>query len=246
MQTTASRKSGAAATAVEVLDDEQVRRRRADVERMRRWQLERLQINLRPEVVDLVVRDALDAAWPALRAIWAWEKKLRTGGRRALVLTGPCRTGKTTAAAWLAARARSSCEWVPAVDLAGRVEPWREDLARGVPPLDLGTEREPVYRDQTGAAVSPYAAGAVHRSGDHAVVPCTPLIIVDDLGTESNDARFARALYRLLEDRMRHGLLVITGNGLDELEERYGDRIAGRLEEIADLATVPARASRRA
>ena len=59
----------------------------------------------------------------------------------------------------------------------------------------------------------------------------TDLLIIDDLGTEMLSNFAQSALYNLINTRLAAGrpTVVSTNLGEDELQARYGDRIASRL-----------------
>lgn len=62
------------------------------------------------------------------------------------------------------------------------------------------------------------------------------LVVLDDLGAERSDPRHDDALLTLIEDRTKAGLLIVTGNLLStQIRERYGNRVASRLNKIAKV-----------
>lgn len=63
------------------------------------------------------------------------------------------------------------------------------------------------------------------------------VVVLDDLGTEQ-DTRFPAALFQLVNDRQRHGLLtILTGNlTREQLRERYDARVIERLNHCGRVA----------
>jgi DNA replication protein DnaC len=62
-----------------------------------------------------------------------------------------------------------------------------------------------------------------------------PLIVLDDLGAEQDDARFGQALFALVNCRNASDrrTLITTNLTIPQIRPRYGDRIADRLNAMA-------------
>lgn len=67
-----------------------------------------------------------------------------------------------------------------------------------------------------------------------------PLIVLDDLGTESkSDGRFAEAFFELIDQRQAEGKTMITSNlTRDGLRERYDARVLDRIEHQGRIVEV--------
>lgn len=120
-------------------------RRAAELLDARRERFRGYGLHLPAQCLQALADDRLRATEP-LRVVRAWSKS-NAGGL--LVLCGPPGCGKSVAAAF--ALWHVPGEFIPARELAGRVDPWRSDLERGVRRLaldspglvvvdDLGTE----------------------------------------------------------------------------------------------------------
>jgi DNA replication protein DnaC len=124
--------------------------RKASERERRETQLERVRAHLTDSGYRALVNGERLRATDALRVVKRWCDKLPEK-HRFLVLTGGTGCGKTFAAAYAMAIAKSRVEYVRASHLADRHDPYGWDRDRGVVPLrmsaplmvvdDVGTER---------------------------------------------------------------------------------------------------------
>jgi DNA replication protein DnaC len=114
-----------------------------------------------------------------------------------------------------AAPSEAIAEWLHGI---GRTRPPSRGFAMW-PASKLPQLWEP-WRDEVEAGAEP-----ADRS--------TPYIVLDDLGTERESARFHEALGQFVEHRMLGGKTVITTNLVRaDIRARYGDRIADRINHV--------------
>lgn len=145
---------------------------------------------------------------------------------RFLVLMGGIGTGKTLAAieACVLEHRKHVERWCNAVSRL-------EDPGNAPPPPALRKSRRAEWclASSVSRRVEPWKqdldAGAV------ALRLKAPVLVVDDLGTERKDDRFASAFGELVETRQGGSLRTVITTNLprSEIRDRYGDRIADRL-----------------
>lgn len=150
-----------------------------------------------------VIAAALSETLEDTPAIMAVREFIDTGTRPFLVLSGGVGLGKTVAAVRALLTGRS--EYVHAVDIARRYEPWSAD--KDVDRIDFAAQRMVI--DDLGT----------ERGDDPRFMEAFGQIV---------DQRIGPKLYR--DGTMERRMTIITTN-LRTLRERYGERTASRLAE---------------
>lgn len=152
--------------------------------------------------IPLLYREATLPAIPAGAMAAKWLHQYRNGVRNPLAILGPTGTGKT----WVAlALARSLL-----------VEDSTPVMFITAP--DLLAELRP--------------SGVIEHAGlELAQFKTTPILVIDDLGTEKLTTWGEEQFYRLANARAadRLPMIVTSNNTGPELRARYGDRIIGRM-----------------
>lgn len=180
------------------------RERAAAARRLAEDALEPLAGRIRPQMYAAILLGHPLKQTRALSAVRGW---LRDRDAPAyLILSGNTRVGKTVACAWALSR-HTSGEYCHAQEMAERVAPWRDELARGVKAAKLGAELL-VLDDLGTETVTDRSAESLYR------------LLDGRQGFVKRRGRFARAR-----------TIITTNLSRNDLLEHVDARVARRLLE---------------
>lgn len=160
-------------------------------------------------IVEGLEAASFDATRPVVR--WACSFLAQGDRRRLVVLAGPTRTGKSSAAATAVLNARTADRTIAIVGGPVTIIPGEPVAARWV-----------------------HARQLFHNVFDAKLweaVAKVPVLVVDDLGAEPEDQRVTPLIASVLCERVDGGKKTIgtTNLALDRFKRRYGERVFGRL-----------------